>query len=346
MSHLALAAVQLALTPMDLDSEQAFVRCLERAAHEAARACGDAQDHDRLFVFPENTGHFIPLIHAPRLAKRQRTLARAMAALALLRPLPVLRSMWSARRKALGQAVLLAVTPAADALMRRVFAKIARDHRAHVVAGSHLRPVQGSVANTSYTFDPTGRLVAATDKANLVPGLEDASPGGLGLLRGCAQDLPVVHAPWGRLATLICYDGFSRPHTRSEPGFVFMGEHADRLGVDVIANPAANPWPWNERWVFAEHGSGLLRREQWHEEGLPSTLAQLRGVRYGVTAQLCGRVLDFRFEGRSQIIARHDQGIEIISEATSEVAGEVVVARVPAPATRATSKSVATLTRS
>jgi predicted amidohydrolase len=355
---LALAAVQLRLGADDFASESAFGRCIERAADSAAQACAGA-DH-RLLVFPESIGHFIPLIHAPALIKRQvqhqagraaqarsqarsqatsratpvMTVDRAMAALALSRPVPVLRSMWRAGTLDVSRAVLLAFMPAADRLMRQVFSAVARRHRAFVVAGSHLRPAAGArvVTNTSYTFDPHGRVVATTHKVNLVPGLEDDSPGGLGLARGDAWRLPVVDAPWGRLATLICYDGFRLPHTPRER-FVCVGARADALGVDVIANPAANPWPWNQRWVFAPPGSQRLRREQWREEGLPATLRGLGRVRYGVTAHLCAEIFDLRFEGKSQIVARTgaNSDIQVLGEATDEAAADVVVARVAVP---------------
>lgn len=353
---LALAAVQLRLGVDDLASESAFSRCIERAAERAAQACAGAEH--RLLVFPECTGHFIPLIHAPALirswvrreARRQAgntpvlTVDRAMAALALGRPVPVLRSMWRAGTLDASRAVLLAFMPAADALMRQVFSAVARRHHAFVVAGSHLSPAAGAfvLTNTSYTFDPHGRVVATTHKANLVPGLEDDSPGGLGLARGDAWGLPVVDAPWGRLATLICYDGFRVPHTPHER-FVCMGERADALGVDVIANPAANPWPWNERWVFAPPGSQRLRREQWRDEGLPATLRGLGRVRYGVTAHLCAEILDLQFEGKSQILARSgaDNDIQVLGEATGEAAADVVAARVPVPVTDAADARVA-----
>lgn len=328
MSTLALAAIQLALTPGDLRDERTFAGCVERAARAAARACGPGEH--RLLVFPETIGHFAPLAYAPAAAQRQPTMARALAVMALRRPGAVLRTMAATRTADVARAVMLALLPRADALMRRLFASVAREHRAYVVAGSHLRAVANALTNTSYTFDPAGRLVAATHKANLVPGLEDGAPGGLDLTRGDADELPVVQTPWGGLATLICYDGFCRPHTRREP-FVFAAERADARGAGVIANPAANPWPWNGRWVHAEPGSTQLRCEQWRAEGLPATLRRLRHARYGVTAHLCARILDFRFEGKSHILARNDQDIEVLSEASREDAGEIVAARVPLP---------------
>jgi predicted amidohydrolase len=226
---------------------------------------------------------------------------------------------------------LFSLLPRADQVMRRVFGAVARRFRATVVAGSHLRArTGGRITNTSYTFGPSGRLIAETDKVNLVPTLEDASPGGLGLARGEPDGIPIVPTSFGRLATLICYDGFREPHTRTER-FAACGPRLDAAGVDVVANPAANPWPWEEDWVFAEPGEHIARREQWRTEGLPATLAELNHVQYGVTAHLCGQILDQRFDGRSEILARTDHRVEVLASASSRDRTEIVVARVPVP---------------
>ena len=219
-----------------------------------------------------------------------------------------------------------ALLPDADRLVARVFAQVARRHRAHVVAGSHLAlRGGGAIVNRSYTFDPTGRRIAITDKVNLVPGLEDGRPGGLGLGRGAPQGVPVVDAPWGKLATLICYDGFREPHTRGER-WVAVGPRVDDAGVDVIANPAANPWPWRAPWVFAEPGEDVLRVDQWAAEGLPATLAGLRHVRWGVTAHLVGEVLDRRFEGQSEILRRDGDVVTVVARCPDPCRGDACVA--------------------
>src|SRR5690606_22520328 len=150
------------------------------------------------------------------------------------------------------------------------------------------------------------------------------------LSRGDADGVGALAAPWGRVATLVCYDGFREPHTRGER-FAFMGPRVDAAGADVIANPAANPWPWNERWHFAEPGEDLLRRDQWRTEGLPATLAGLRHVRFGVTAQLCARIFDQRFEGRSEVLERTPEGVRVLAQARTHDRGEVVAAVVEAP---------------
>lgn len=327
--RLALVAVQVVLAMHDLESPRRFRRLIDGMAARAATECGDAEH--RLFVFPEAIGHFLPLTLAPSGVLERATLSEAFAALAMRRPLSVLRGMVDAGGLGLRKGVLRAILPDADRIMRGVFSAVARAHRATVVAGSHLRAQPGGrITNTSYTFEPGGRLVAATDKVNLVPTLEDGAPGGLGLSRGDPDGVGTVAAAWGKVATLVCYDGFREPHTRSER-FADMGPRVDAAGADVIANPAANPWAWDAPWHFAEPGEDILRRDQWRAEGLPATLATLRTVRYGVTAHLCGVIFDQRFEGRSEVLERTSEGVRVLAQAATCDQGEAVAAVVDAP---------------
>ena len=77
-------------------------------------------------------------------------------------------------------------------------------------------PVNARTYNTSYTFSPEGRCVTVTRKVNLVPTQEDV----VRLSPGRPEELQVVPTPFGRLGTLICYDGFREAHTPQEPSFV------------------------------------------------------------------------------------------------------------------------------
>ena len=179
-----------------LASEQAFADHVERLAHRAASTWGDATH--RLLVFPENLGLFLPLIWAPDSARTKATVEEALAVVASRRALDIARSMAAARTLSPRRALLLALSPPVDRLVREVFSSVARRHRAHVVAGSHLVAVHGkALSNTSYAFDPRGDLVATTHKVNLVPGMEDDLPGGLDLTPGHPGGLPVVSAPVG-----------------------------------------------------------------------------------------------------------------------------------------------------
>jgi predicted amidohydrolase len=169
-----------------------------------------------------------------------------------------------------------------------------------VVAGSGLFPREGSarVHNTSYMFDPDGRVVAVTRKVNLVPTQEDV----LGLLPGSPDDLAVVDTPFGRVGTLICYDGFREPHTGGEPGWVRCGPVLDGLGATIVAQPSANAWAWDAPWAFNEPGETLLRSEQWFAEGFAREMRDLVNVRYAVNPQLVGTELDHVFEAPSLIL--------------------------------------------
>ncbi len=326
--EVALASVQLRVSAEHFERPEAFRRMVEDAAARAADACAGAAA--RLFVFPEGVGYFVPLAFAPAFARRRATVDDAIAVIAAARGLSLLRAVRVGGARSLRAVVMRAILPPVDGLMRSVFSRVARHHGATVVAGSHLRVhSSGAITNTSHTFDPRGYVIATTDKVNLVPTLEDHRLDGLALAGGDAGALDVVDVGWGRVATLICYDGFRVPHTRGEP-FEPVAPVVDAAGADVIANPAANSWPWHGRWYFSEPGEQMLRCEQWRQEGLPASLAELGHVRYGVTAHLCGQVMDQAFEGRSEVLERVAGQVRVLSSAATTSETEAVVAWVPA----------------
>jgi predicted amidohydrolase len=310
VTAVALIAVQLEVTLDALEGGDRYRVQIEKAAHEAVQAAEPAEH--RVIVFPEACGHFVPLALGPAAARRTRTVTDAMLALALRRPWRVWRG------------VMRGTAGATDRWMRATFGALARRHAATVVAGSYLRAHGGRVYNASITFSPDGEVAAITDKVNLVPYLEDGQ-GGLGLAAGRAADVRVVDAGWGALATAICYDGFREPHTDGER-FQPLVPVVDALGADVIANPAANPWPWELGWVHAAAGEHVLRMDQWRREGLAASLAACRHARWGVTAHLVARLLDQRFEGVSEILERRGDTVVPIARAAHPRRGGHAVA--------------------
>jgi predicted amidohydrolase len=329
----ALAAVQLEIGPEVLASAERYRRHLEDAAARALDAAGPADA--RLVVFPELAGHLALLALAPPAARRARTLGAALAAAAVRRPFEVLRGVAMTRRLDGRHAVLAALAPDGERYWRAVFGPLARRHAAHVVAGSHLRlRASGELTNASLLFSPDGRCEAVTEKVNLVPGLEDGAPGGLGLARGDAEGLPIVETALGRVCTLICYDGFHVPHTRLERFTPVPPRVAARGGVAVAANPAANPWPWSGPWPPPELAGpatspAATRAAQWEREGLPGSLAAVSFARYAITAHLVGAVLDLRFDGASEILERTDAGVRVLARAEDARRGGCVTAAVP-----------------
>jgi predicted amidohydrolase len=306
----ALIAVQLALGTDEVAGreplEAAIVGAIGRALDQAGAA-----DH-RLVVMPEAIALAALVALAPPGARETGSFAQLLARSALRRPLSALRGALDARTLEPRHAALVGLAPDVDRWMHATFARAARRYRVHLVAGSHLRvDDRGEVVGTSETFDPDGRRLATTDKVNLLVGLEDRSRGGLGLARGDATRMPRIATPFGALSVLIGYDAFVRadsPHER----FVALGPTiAARGGVAVIANPAANPWPWDR----ALDPDGGTCAERWRTRGLPATLAAGPVARWGVTAHLVGRVLDLVFEGQSEIIRDADGTVEVVARA-------------------------------
>jgi predicted amidohydrolase len=298
----ALVAVQLEIGPDVLASADAYRAHIDRCA---ARALAGAQAASaRLLVFPENAGHLALYALAPPVARKTKTLAAALAAAAVRRPLDVLRGIATTRLLDTRHAVLGALAPDGERFWKSVFGPLARRHDAYVVAGSYLRlHPDGELTNTSLLFGPDGRLLAMTDKVNLVAGVEDGAKSGLGLARGDSA-IPIVETPIGRIATLVGYDAFREAQTAAER-FVALGPLlAERGSVGVVANPAANPWPWRERWKYAASNDTRTRGEHWDREGLRGSLAAWPFARRGVTAHLVGRVLDLRFEGTRRSSSR------------------------------------------
>jgi len=323
--QLALIAIQLEIDPTVLASGDSYRAHLERSVGDGIAAVGEADM--RLVVVPEIAGHLALFATGSAAGHRAKTLGGALAQAAVRRPLDVLRGVASARTLHPRHAVLAALAPDGERYWRGVFGPLARRHAAWIVAGSHLRLApNGDLTNASFTFAPDGRCVATTDKVNLVPGMEDGSPRALHLARGDVERLPVVDTPAGKLATVICYDGFCEPHTTLER-FVPVGAHlAARArasgGLAVVANPAANPWPWLGPWppaapsaLTSPASTYPTRAEQWRREGLPATLAATPFARWGITAHLVGAVLDLHFEGASEIL---EGGRAIATAPTSE----------------------------
>lgn len=329
----ALIAVQLEVTADVVTSAEVYRAHLEGATERALAAAGPAEV--RVVVVPEIAGHLALLALAPPSAHKAKTLGAALGAAAVRRPLDVLRGVATTRLLDPRHAVLAALAPDGERYWRSVFGPLARRHGAYVIAGSHLRlGPGGDLTNASFCFGPDGRLLSTTDKVNLVPGIEDRAPKALGLARGSADKLPIIDTPFGRLCTLVCYDGFREPHTSLER-FEPMGPRlAARGGVTVVANPAANPWPWHDAWPPAslraggngnEAGETGTREAQWQREGLPGSLEEVPFARWGITAHLVGHVLDLRFAGQSEILERTATGVRCLARAEHHDRGGHVV---------------------
>ncbi|MFN0251184.1 MAG: nitrilase-related carbon-nitrogen hydrolase [Kofleriaceae bacterium] len=287
----ALVAVQLVVDDEVLASGDAYRAHLEASIARALDGAG-AADHT-LVVLPELAGHLAMFALSPPAAHRAKTLPAALAAGAMRRPLEVLRGVATTRVLDPRHAILAALAPDAERFWRGVCGPLARAKRVHLVAGSHIRlGANGELTSSSFLFAPDGRLLATTNKVNLVPAIEDGAPSALGLARGDAEKLPIVETPFGKVATLIGYDAAREPLTELER-FVVMGPRiAKRGGVTVVANPEADR-------------AGV----PGHREGIAAALREMPFARFAVTAHLGGAVLDMSFEGTSEILERAATGV-------------------------------------
>jgi apolipoprotein N-acyltransferase len=111
----------------------------------------------------------------------------------------------------------------APALIGRV-AAFARQHRVYLVMGvgvlTHTEPY---LRNQSVLADPDGNIAWTYDKAHPIPGMETLIPGD--------GRVPVLDTPYGRLASVICFD----------LDFPALARQAGRNDADIMVVPS-NDW--------------------------------------------------------------------------------------------------------
>ncbi|MCP3163113.1 carbon-nitrogen hydrolase family protein [Myxococcus qinghaiensis] len=321
-THVELFALQPRVSLEDYASPASFTakhRALAERIHGLrARDTSGNPLHPALAVWPELVGAPLGMMgHLPQV-RRHSTTRGAMRRVALAEWGPMWRAWRDLQPPTREECLYAALASRVHRVMHETFSGIARDFGLWVVAGSALLPDNrrrlgapdfeprgARTYNTGHTFNPEGHCVAVTRKVNLVPGREDV----LHLSPGRPEDLTVLATPFGRLGTLLGYDAFRKPHTAKEPWFVPCAQYLDALRADILAHPSANPWPWDAPWPFESTGaSPRTGSEHWFEEGLPSQLPTMRRVRYTVTAQLVGDLLDNHFEAPSLILERTDEG--------------------------------------
>jgi len=290
-------AVQAALSEDPYRSAAHLAAWTMRLAQDALAALPDDRG-EVLLAFPEAIA--MPLLFT--LGDADRVTGSATVLEAARRSLrgrwgEVLAAAW--HHRAIGPAAvhLARALEVHDAYVN-AFRAVARETGATVVGGSAFLPeidVEAArgphvtarrVHNVAYTFAPGGALLGRSRKVYLTPGLESR----LGLRRGRVEDLPVMEAPFGRLAVAVCLDGWYE-------GVVAA---LDAGGAQVIVQPSANDAPWARRWP---PDASLTEGEAWLQHGLRALLQDRVNLRYGVNPMLVGGVFGFRPQGRSSILA-------------------------------------------
>lgn len=293
MGLIHLAAVQAQQRFEHYVAESAFAAWIDRLTAAAVADRGGAEG--ALVCFPETIG--LPLSLILDYADRVRAAPTAAAAVGR-----ILAAEWPAILRAvleghLGPAAFWAARSArVGPVYLRAFTEAARRHRAWISSGSAFLPRRereaakgefwkGPVYNLSFLLSPAGQVVAQAAKVNLTGGRESR----LGLTRAQPHEIRAAQLPFGKVATLICYDAF----------FESLVEIADAQGAAFLLQPSANHAPWEGPWSA---DSKLVEGQEWWNRGLPRLLQGRVNLRYGVNAMLVGSLFDLAPEGRSSIV--------------------------------------------
>ena len=298
---IGIACVQARVTLADYLTADSFQALTERLMQEAVSRLPEGVP--RLVVFPEDYGSGCMFAGEAETVGGSSTLRGAVAKLVQRHFAGV---MARRLRHRVGWVRALALHRAEEAakLYFSTFSKLAKEHKAYVLAGSVLLPdmdaehgnfePQGSkVYNVAYLFGPDGRVLGRQRKAFLIE-LEGVD--GLDLVPGAVEELSVIDTELGRLGVAVCFDAFQEP----------VVERLKSLEPDIFVQPSANPGPWNE-W---QRGDWL--RGTW------KAVVEAGVAVYGVNAMLVGSLLDVSFEGQSSILCRDP---ERLAQAVREAGG-------------------------
>lgn len=327
-THVELFALQPRVALEDYASPSTFAarhRALaERVDRLRTRDEAGRPRHPALAVWPEWVGAPLELLGHVQRVQRHTTVRSALRRVARAEWWDVWRTWKELHPPTMVECLHATLASRVHRVMHETFSAIARDFGLWVVAGSaflpdnrltkdgpDFEPRGARIFNTSHTFSPEGVRVATARKVNVLPASEDR----LRLSPGRPEDLTLIDTPFGRLGTLLGYDGAARPRTSKEPWFVPCAQYLDTWRAQVVAHPSAHPGDWDERSL---------------DEGLLGQLPALRHVRYTVTAQLAGELFDQRFEAPSLIVERTSGGTtRVLARAEPSRADEVLHALVP-----------------
>lgn len=321
-----LFAVQPYMTLSDYASEAAFCAKLDQVLDLTTSLRNPDPAVPGFAVLPEDLATFLVLADRTSLIGEAHTIDEAFARIGKKLGPAIVSTMIRYRTMSLKEAFFTWAATDVWTMWHQTIARLAQKYHLTIVAGSGLLPDnrQGlhashfharsaRIHNYSFTVAPTGEVVYDTRKVNLVPTQEDV----LGLSPGPLEPA-ITPFSWETIptATAICYDGFRVPHTPHEPGFTPLLPALDQRGTRLIAQPSANPWRWDEPWVFQKNPqAGQLRRQQWLEEGALAALAPCQNIEVIVNPQLLLHLLDVHFDGRSMILARTpERGVEILAQ--------------------------------
>ncbi|AUW95188.1 hypothetical protein [Sulfobacillus sp. hq2] len=319
MASIDLFAVQPYMTLNDYQNASKFYHKLDQLF--AALLPMTSHEVPALVVLPEDLATFLVIADHLETVMQAKTMNEAFTKLGQRKALALALTMARYRTRSLRQAFFLLHAPKVWEIWYGAIVQLARRYHVYISAGSALLPADRNhwrtpllnpashhIYNVSFTVNPLGEIIHTTQKVNLVPTQEDVldlSPGGI------EQALKTYDIGGIPCATAICYDAFRIPHTENEPGFSPILPRLDAMGAQIVAQPSANPWPWDEPFPFQP---GHLRRDQWRQEGAYSMLSTFHNISVVVNPQLLFSALDIHFDGQSTIYGRTINGPTILAQ--------------------------------
>lgn len=308
-----IAAVQTKLETHAYCTSAAFADWILEQTRSALEGRDPAEP--ALVAFPEMIG--LPLLlYLERRTKAARVRDTALE-LARERWPEALRLGLKHGNLTLSSLILPRAIPIFDAYTR-AFSGAARELNAFIVGGSALLPgieleaarglhiADGRVENVSYSFSPTGKILARTAKMNLTGGLESS----LGLSGMKPEAWHAAQTPLGIVGTLICFDAF----------FERALERADALGVRILVQPSANAAVWDGPWSA---DATLNEGQEWLARGPITGIQGRTNARYVLNPMLVGKLLEIEFQGRSSIAVN----LRLEPDATTDARGILAMAR-------------------
>lgn len=288
-------AIQARFDPHDYTSTETFKRKIEELMSKADST--EKLDRKSLVVFPEDIGTFLVFLDED--LEKVESVEEAVKNV-LMRNFPKLLFLMLSKKLSPKKALLTVKWKKVWNTYRATFAKFAREYHTYIVAGSLLEPQKRRIYNTSYLFGPDGWIIGKQSKVHLVE-IEKA----LGVDPASIESIRVYETEVGRIGITICFDGFHNDVVR----------RITRLGANIMAQPSANPEPWNER-LEKEWRTGAWKMVQEYKE-----------LEIGINPMAVGRFFDLVFEGISSIVAKKERtpdGSGYLARAISWFKEEVV----------------------
>lgn len=292
--NLQLVAIQMQLNMNDYYSQENFeekiIGIMEKVEQKITK------DIPALVVFPEDVGLMLIAQNNKKILAGIDNIEEAIKKMTLRYLLPVsynrlkyniswVPALYLYHHKTIAQSYF------------QTFEKAAQEFQVYIIAGSvalpHFKlkegkvfyedgPIGYEIYNSSYLFDPDGKVVGYQDKVYL---LELEKEEGLHLTPGTIDNIQVFNTKAGKFGIAICLDGFKED----------VIEQLRRRGAEILVQPSANPLPWDQK-----------QQQEWLESSYKYTYG-LKYFKYAINPMMNGRFLNLEFFGQSSITSMKEE---------------------------------------